>query len=413
MIPAAGLFSAGDSGGGPDKVSAAVVLIVFMIAIVVLYLILVPAPVAYQLITGKNITSPTQNVTHSSPQQAEFYYPISNYVGETASPQSYSYQLGTFGVSYKEYNSTIGVTKPFTLTSSIFGSSNYNIKFNATTSDSYFLIMNISSVSGSPSFQVYINGHSFYRSLPAGGEDIALSIPSIRQGSNVLSIYNYLNGLALSEGISFSSVQLIQMSYNNAPDFVSTKVMTLSGIGNFYLDYFPIGTGPLQVKINNTVVSSIENGSDSEVNITIPPSLLDSIIPQSNQQVLPITFGVGFIPGKTAVYEIGDAQLVYQLPAISQNNLTVPFSVNASGKQYLLTLYLNNIISSGSVNFKFSPSEASISIPGSKLTLGTNVLIIPPYYLAGLPMDNNYTGTLTISSDGLLIPSYVAIKPLS
>ena len=412
MMPFEG-SSVGGGGSGPDRVSAAVVLIVFLIAIVVLYLVLVPAPVAYQLITGRNITPPSTNVTTTAPQPAQFYYPISNYVGGTSAPKSYSYQLGTFGVSNHEYNSTIGATKPFTLTSSIFGSSNYNIKFNATASDSYFLLMNVSSVSGSPVLQTYINGHSFYRSMPAGGEEIALSVPSVRSGSNVVSIYNYLNGFALSEGISFNSVQLVQMSYNNAPGFVPEKVITLSGIGNFYVDYFPIGSGQLQVAVNNTVISTIENGSDMEINLTIPPSLIEKIIPQSTQQVLPITFGVAFLPGKKASYEIGDAQLVYQLPAISMNNITVPFTVNSSGKQYLLTVYVNNVISGGDLNFMFSPSDAHISIPASRLALGTNVLIIPPYYLAGLPVDHNYTGTVTVSSSGLLIPSYIAIKPLS
>lgn len=395
-----------------ERVPAAVILIVFIIGATVIYLVTLPAPIAYSLVFG-NFSQQTSTVNNTSVPKGAFYAPITTYVGGNPSAQSTSYSFGTFGASYNEYNSTLSSTSPFTLSASLFGSSSYNVGFNGSSADSYFVTINISSVSGSPKITVLLNGNSFYSTLPSDNEQIVLRVPGARNGNNVLSIQVSLNGFAFSQSASFNGVSITQMFQNNASHYVSATIPTFSGIGNFYLQYTPIGTGNMTISVNGEVMQRISQASDNPVNITIPPSIVNQAISPGTSPILPVTFDLGFTVGPKSTYELANVGLVYQVPQIASNNITLPFSVPTTTGNYILTLYISSIIKQGQVSFSVYPSGATFSIPAANLATGENILILPYSDFQGQQAGGDYSGTITIKSDGLVIPQYIELKSTS
>jgi hypothetical protein len=399
---------------GRERIPAAVILIIFLIGAIVVYLITIPQPVAYKLIFGNFSTNTTTNKTHLSGPVGSFYFPITSYLGGNPSVINSSYTLGTFGATYNEYNSTIGNANQFTLTSSIFGSSSYNVGFNGTPGDDYFLSMYVSSVSGSPKLSVSINGNSFYSTLPASTEKIVIKIPSVNKGNNVISIFNNLNGFAFTQGITFSNVSVTQMYSNNASHYSSVTAITLSGFGNYYLEFTPIGYGNITVSVDGYPLEKFSSASDNPITLMIPASVVNQAIKTTASAVLPVTFNVGFTVNQQSTYEIANAALVYSLPQIKQNSMTIPYSVKrTNSSQYVLTFYVNNILESGNVNFNFYPSGASFQIPSTNLVTGENILLISASSLSGDVVSGNFTGTVQLSTNGLIIPDYIALKSAS
>ncbi len=393
-----------------ERIPAVVMLLLALIGFVIIYLLMVPPQTAYNLITG-NTTSPAPSNTTPVANGA-FYYPFTSYIGGVSTNKYFDYQIGTFGVSYLQKNQTL-VNKSLSLSASIFGSSSYTINFKGNSSDQYFLAVNASSVSGSPRLTISLNGNKFSSTLPSKGSVLYLALPAVSNGENSLSLVVSLNGFAFSQSVSFSKIQFIQSTSNLAADNTKVNVLTLSGLGNYYVSYSPIGVGSLNVTVDNQVVSSISSGNDTVDNVTIPESIISSALPTTSSIILPVTLNVGFVPSKGVHYEIANSELVYELPQIAYSNATIPFTIRANTTQYQAVFYVNNILYSGSITLKFYPSGDSYTIPGSSLKTGENVILLPYDFLYGDEVSGNYTGTVTVSSSGLVVPSYISISQLN
>lgn len=395
-----------------ERVPAVVLLMLILAGSIVIYLLLVPPPVAYKLLGITNSSSSLQSVP-----KGEFYYNMDTYLGGNSAPLNTSYSLGTFGVDYPLVNSTVFENGSISIGSSIFGSSSYDITFNSSASATYFVEITVKSVSGTPKLSLSLNGGPFFSTLPSVNETIIEKIPSSKQGKNVLSLTNNLNGFALSQSFELSDVKVVRQAGENNANTVPVKVLTFSGLGDYSISYIPIGYGSLNVSVNGQTISSINYGNDSKQTATIPSILVSKAVHNSNLSsssiILPILFNVGFQPSRNVSYEITDASLDYEIPYIARNSPTVYYSVNAKSGNYMLTLYISSIIRSGNVSLYFTPSGENISMPSSTLSIGENVLLIPSQYLGMSAVNGNYSGTVKISADGLAIPSYISIKAVN
>lgn len=394
---------------GRERVSAAVILIVFLIAAVFIYLIMLPPNVTYSLIYGNFSNSNNSNSTQAP--TGSFYSPVNSYVGSNPNIQNFSYPLGTFGVSYSTQNSTLSSSSPFKLTSSIFGASSYNIGFNGSSSDKYFVSINLGKVSGSPNLKISLNGNYFYSTIPVSGENITLPIVNASNGKNTLSIYNYLNGFAFTQSISFSNVSVTQVHEVSGSYTVSTTVATFDGLGNFYLDFTPIGHGNLTVLVNSEDITSIASGSDYPVSAKLPTSVVNSAVSSAN---LSADFSTKFMTsGSNSTYDIANANIVYSMPIIAPQDATIPYSITKISGQYTLTFYISTIVNNGDLVFSFYPSGNSFTIQSSNLGTGINELVVPASALSGQISNGNYTGSISVSSTGLMALKYLDIKTTS
>ena len=400
-------------GEGRERIPAAVILIIFLIGAIVIYLITIPQPVAYSLVFGNFSNSHSSTNATLATQPGSYYYALTSYIGGNPSTVNTTYSVGTFSASYDEYNSTVGGATTFTLTSSIFGSSSYNIQFNGLSADAYFLAINITSVSGTPKLSVSLNGNSFYNTLPAGNEQILIKLPQAVNGRNTLSIYNDLNGLAFTQAISFSAVAVTQMAGNNDSHYATVTALTLSGLGNYYLTYTPIGYGNLTVSANGYDLAELTNASDTPMTVMLPSYVVDKAIGTGTSAILPATFNLGFVVSKDSTYEIANTGLTYEMPEITPNSVTIPYSVKESSGEYVMTFYVDSIMEPGDVSLGFYPSGRIYQISSANLVTGENIIILSNSSLAGAMSDGNYTGTISISSTGLVIPQYLEIKPTS
>ncbi len=394
-----------------ERIPAVVVLMLILIGSIVIYLLLVPAPVAYKLLGITN----TSNVSVSVPV-GEYFYNLNTYLGGNSQPSQTSYSLGTFGVNYPIINSTIFNKSGVSIGSSIFGSSSYDIDFNSSNTYTYFVEITVESVSGTPKLTFSLNGNSFFDTLPAVNETITEKIPSTKVGKNILSITDNLNGFALSQSFKLYSVKVIAEHGKNNSNTIPVNVLTFSGAGDYVLNYTPIGYGDLNVLVNGQTVSSITSGDDSLISIPVPSVIISKAIRNSNVSsssiILPITFNVDFQPAENVSYEIADASLDYNIPYIASNSPTIYYSVNATTNNYMLTIYLSSIINKGNIYLYFTPSSVNLSMSSSTLSIGENVLLIPYSYLGTSAVKGNYSGTIKLSSNGLLIPSYISLKSI-
>jgi hypothetical protein len=396
-----------------ERISAAVVVLVFLVIGVLLYLFLIP-PAAVTSLVGNFTNLTYTNTTRIVTSNVSSYYPITSYIGGNNQTVNFTYPLEGFTVSYSEVNSSIS-EKPFTLTSSIFGSASNNMKFTGNGTDSYYLLLNVSSVSGTPYLKLQINGKYFYSSIAEKGV-LKIAVPSVSTGSNVLSIDNYLNGFALSQSISFSNVSLIQSSYLNTKFSKSIGVSSMLGLGNYILQFTPIGYGNMSVSANGVNIYSLTNGSNAPLSVSIPESVVNSAISTSksvSNGVVPLTFNFLFSVSQGGRYVVADDDLLYELPPIPVKEVSIPYSVKASSSSYIFSLYVSSIVRSGYINFTLYPSGVSFSIPASSLSNGENIVVEPSSYLAGNEVNGKYTGTVTLSSDGLIMPSSLTITPSS
>ncbi|MBE5727835.1 hypothetical protein IHE50_00235 [Candidatus Parvarchaeota archaeon] len=396
-----------------ERISAAVVVLVFLVIGVLLYLFLIP-PAAVTSLVGNFTNLTYTNTTKIVTSNVSSYYPITSYIGGNNQTVNFTYPLEGFTVSYSEVNSSIS-EKPFTLTSSIFGSASNNMKFTGNGTDSYYLLLNVSSVSGTPYLKLQINGKYFYSSIAEKGV-LKIAVPSVSTGSNVLSIDNYLNGFALSQSISFSNVSLIQSSYLNTKFSKSIGVSSMLGLGNYILQFTPIGYGNMSVSANGVNIYSLTNGSNAPLSVSIPESVVNSAISTSksvSNGVVPLTFNFLFSVSQGGRYVVADDDLLYELPPIPVKEVSIPYSVKASSSSYIFSLYVSSIVRSGYINFTLYPSGVSFSIPASSLSNGENIVVEPSSYLAGNEVNGKYTGTVTLSSDGLIMPSSLTITPSS
>ncbi len=396
-----------------ERISAAVVVLVFLVIGVLLYLFLIP-PAAVTSLVGNFTNLTYTNTTKIVTSNVSSYYPITSYIGGNNQTVNFTYPLEGFTVSYSEVNSSIS-EKPFTLTSSIFGSASNNMKFTGNGTDSYYLLLNVSSVSGTPYLKLQINGKYFYSSIAEKGV-LKIAVPSVSTGSNVLSIDNYLNGFALSQSISFSNVSLIQSSYLNTKFSKSIGVSSMLGLGNYILQFTPIGYGNMSVSANGVNIYSLTNGSNAPLSVSIPESVVNSAISTSksvSNGVVPLTFNFLFSVSQGGRYVVADDGLLYELPPIPVKEVSIPYSVKASSSSYIFSLYVSSIVRLGYINFTLYPSGVSFSIPASSLSNGENIVVEPSSYLAGNEVNGKYTGTVTLSSDGLIMPSSLTITPSS
>ncbi len=400
-------------GEGRERVPAAVILIIFLIGAIVIYLVTIPQPVAYSLVFGNFSNSHSGTNSTSSAQHGSYYDQLTAYIGGNPSTVNTTYSIGTFSASYNEYNSTVGGANTFTLTSSIFGSSSYNMGFNGSSADTYFLAINITSVSGTPKLRLSLNGNYFYTVIPAGNEQILLQLPAAINGKNTLSIYNNLNGFAFTQAISFSEVAITQMAGDNASHYGTVTALTLSGLGNYYLTYTPIGYGNLTISANGYDLTKLSAASDTPTTIMLPSDVVNKAIGSGASAILPATFNLGFVVSQSSTYEIANAGLVYEMPYVAPNTISVPYSVKGTSGEYVMTFYVDSIMEPGSVSFTFYPSGQSYQISAANLVAGENIIILPNSALSVTQLDGNYTGTMSISSTGLVIPQYVQIKPTS
>ncbi len=393
-----------------ERVPAVVILILLLIGAVVIYVLLLPAPVAYKLLGINN----TSVVTPSIPTGEYFHY-LNTYIGGNSQPINTTYTIGTFGVDYPLLNSTIFNKTGVSIGSSILGSSSYNFDFNSSKQAVYFIEITVQSVSGTPKMSFSLNGHSFFSTLPIKNETIIEKVPAALQGKNILSITDSLNGFAFTQSFTLSSVKIVKETGKNNEYTVPVKVLTFSGVGDYSIEYTPIGIGGLNVSINNELVSSIKSGDDVLQNISIPTSIVSMAIKNSNSPssslILPLLFNVAFQPAENVSYEIADASLDYEIPFIAQNSPAVYYSVNATKGNYILTLDIESIVRKGNVYLYFTPSGENLTMNAAKLSSGENIFVIPYDYL-GSPSSGNYSGTIEISSNGLVIPSYISLKSI-
>ncbi|EFD93088.1 MAG: hypothetical protein BJBARM5_0095 [Candidatus Parvarchaeum acidophilus ARMAN-5] len=390
------------------SIPAVVILILMLIAAVVIYIRLVPPPVAYKLLGINNTTT-----TKPSIPTGEYYAQLNTYLGGNSKPFNTSYAIGTFAVDYPILNTTVFNKTSVSIGSSILGSSSYNIDFNGSQQSTYFIEVTVKSVSGSPKMSFSLNGNSFFSTIPAKTETIIEKIPGSSVAKDILSITDSLNGFAFTQSFTLSSIKVIQETGKNRGYSVPVKVLTFSGIGDYSLDYTPIGYGSLTVSINNQIVSNISSGQDSEQIINIPSIVISKAIRNSNESnsvILPVSFNVVFQPAKNVSYEIADASMNYNIPFIAENSPTLYYSVNAVKGNYILTLDVNSIIKSGNVYLYFTPSGKNLTMNSSSLSSGENVLLIPSSYLGNNASSGNYSGTIELSSNGLVIPSYISLK---
>lgn len=394
-----------------ERIPAVVVLMLILIGSIVIYLLLVPPPVAYKLL-GINNTS----VTTPSIPVGEYYQNITTYIGGNSQPINTSYVLGTFGVSYPLINSTIFNASQVSIGSSIFGSSSYDISLNLSQSYTYFIKVTVQSVSGTPKLSFSLNGNSFFSTLPASNETIIEKIPASKSSKDIITITDSLNGFALSQSFKLAKVEIIKEYGKSNANTIPIKVLTFSGVGDYSIVYTPIGYGDLNVSVNNEVISSITRGNDSQMTANIPSIIISKAIRSSNISsssiVLPLLFNVGFQPAHNASYEIADAYLDYTIPYIAANSPTVYYSVNATKENYMLTLYVSSIIRKGNIYLYFTPSGANLTIAGNTLSDGENVLLIPSDLIGVTAINGNYSGTIKLSTNGLVIPSYISIKSI-
>ncbi len=392
-----------------ERIPAVVVLMLILIGSIVIYLLLVPAPVAYKLL-GINNTS----VSTPSVPAGEYYQNLDTYIGGNSKSVNTSYTLGTFGVNYPIINSTIFNASSVSIGSSIFGSSSYNINLNLSQSSDYFIEITVQSVSGTPRLSFSLNGNSFFSTLPAKNETIIKEIPNTGTGKYVLSVTDSLNGFALSQSFKLAKIKIIKEQGKNNANILPIKVLTFSGVGDYSIVYTPIGYGNLNVSVNGQVISSINNGDNSQLTVNIPSIVISKAIRNSNLSsssiILPLLFNVGFQPAENVSYEIANAYLNYTIPYIAANSPTVYYSVNATHGNYLLTLYISSIIRKGNIYLYFTPSGANLTIAANTLSDGENVLLIPSNLIGVTATNGNYSGTIKLSTDGLVIPSYISIK---
>jgi hypothetical protein len=395
-----------------ERIPAVVVLMLILVGSVVIYLLLVPPPVAYRLLGINNSTSHVSSIPYG-----EYYTNINTYVGSNSNPVNTTYTIGTFGVDYPLLNSTVFNKTSVSIGSSILGSSSYDINFNASQQSVYFIKIRVQSVSGTPELSFSLNGHKFFSTLPANNETIQEKIPISGSGKNILSVTDSLNGFALTQSFTLSSIEIIKESGKNNLYSVPINVLTFSGVGDYSLSYIPIGYGGLNVSINNQVISSINYGNDSQTTVNIPSIVVSKAISSSNLSsssvILPILFNVAFQPAENVSYEIADASLNYKIPYIAENSPTLYYSVNATTGNYLLTFYVNSVITKGNVYFYFTPSGENLTMPANTVSSGENVLLIPSSYLGSSPSNGNYSGTVKISSNGLIIPRYLSLKAVA
>jgi hypothetical protein len=364
--------------------------------------------VAYKLLGINNTTT-----TKPSIPTGEYYAQLNTYLGGNSKPFNTSYAIGTFAVDYPILNTTVFNKTSVSIGSSILGSSSYNIDFNGSQQSTYFIEVTVKSVSGSPKMSFSLNGNSFFSTIPAKNETIIEKIPGSSVAKDILSITDSLNGFAFTQSFTLSSIKVIQETGKNRGYSVPVKVLTFSGIGDYSLDYTPIGYGSLTVSINNQIVSNISSGQDSEQIINIPSIVISKAIRNSNESnsvILPVSFNVVFQPAKNVSYEIADASMNYNIPFIAENSPTLYYSVNAVKGNYILTLDVNSIIKSGNVYLYFTPSGKNLTMNSSSLSSGENVLLIPSSYLGNNASSGNYSGTIELSSNGLVIPSYISLK---
>jgi hypothetical protein len=398
---------------GRERISAAVILIIFLIGAIVIYLVMIPQPVAYNLLFGNFSQSSGSTPPPPPTPLGSFYTPLSSYIGGNPTVFNTTYSLGTFAVSYSRVNSTVGGSSPFSLTSSIFGSSSSSIGFYGTPSDAYFLTINLSSVSGSPKLVASLNGNDFYNTLPPSNEIITLKLPNVNNGKNIVSVTNNLNGFAFTQGIDFNNISITQMASLNSSKTLTASIPTLSGLGNFYMQYTPIGYGNLSISANGYDLARISNGTDTPTTILLPPSVVNSAVGSGTSAILPATFNLGFVVEPATTYEIANTGIVYQTPVITVNSPTVQYSIKETDGEYVMILYVNSIIKQGNVTFGFYPSGKTYQISAANLATGENIIILSNASLAGQTINGNYTGTVTMSSNGLIIPQYLSIKPTS
>ena len=394
-----------------ERIPAVVVLMLILIGSIVIYLLLVPAPVAYKLL-GINNTS----VSTPSVPAGEYYQNLDTYIGGNSKSVNTSYTLGTFGVNYPIINSTIFNASSVSIGSSIFGSSSYNINLNLSQSSDYFIEITVQSVSGTPRLSFSLNGNSFFSTLPAKNETIIKEIPNTGTGKYVLSVTDSLNGFALSQSFKLAKIKIIKEQGKNNANILPIKVLTFSGVGDYSIVYTPIGYGNLNVSVNGQVISSINNGDNSQLTVNIPSIVISKAIRNSNLSsssiILPLLFNVGFQPAENVSYEIANAYLNYTIPYIAANSPTVYYSVNATHGNYLLTLYVSSIIRKGNIYLYFTPSGANLTIAANTLSDGENVLLIPSNFIGVTATNGNYSGTIKLSTSGLVIPSYISIKSI-
>lgn len=395
-----------------ERIPAVVVLMLILVGSVVIYILIVPPPVAYKLLGINNTT-----VAIPSIPAGEYYQNLNTYIGGNSKPVNTSYLLGTFGVNYPLINSTIFNASGVSIGSSILGSSSYNINLNLSSSSEYFIEITVQSVSGTPKLSFSLNGNSFFSTQPSSNETIVKEIPTGKSGNNILSITDSLNGFALSQSFKLSKIAVIREQGKNNANTIPVKVLTFSGIGDYSIVYTPIGYGSLNVSVNNDVISSIDSGDDSQLSVSIPSILISKAVRSANISsssiILPLLFNVGFEPAQKVSYEIADAYLNYEIPYIAANSPTVYYSVNATSGNYLLTLYVSSVIKNGNVYIYFTPSGYNLTIAASTLSDGENVILVPSNYIGVNAVNGNYSGTIKLSTDGLLIPSYISIKSVN
>ena len=394
-----------------ERIPAVVALMLILIGSIVIYLLLVPPPVAYKLL-GINNTS----VTTPSIPAGEYYQNLNTYIGGNGKPVNASYVLGTFGVNYPVVNSTVFNASQISIGSSIFGSSSYDLSLNLSKNYTYFIEVTVQSVSGTPKLSFSLNGNSFFSTLPTSNETITEKIPAGKIGKNIIAITDSLNGFALSQSFKLANIEIIKEYGKNNANIVPIKVLTFSAIGDYSLVYTPIGYGDLNVSVNNEVISRISSGNDSQITVNIPSMVISKAIRASNLSsssiVLPLLFNVGFQPAQNVSYEIANAYMNYTIPYIAMNSPTVYYSVNATNGNYMLTLYVSNIVRKGNIYLYFTPSGANLTIAANTLSDGENVLLIPSNFIGVTATNGNYSGTIKLSTNGLVIPSYISIKSI-
>jgi hypothetical protein len=392
-----------------ERIPAVVILMLILIGSIVIYLLLVPPPVAYKLLGINNTTT----VVPSIPA-GEYYQNLNTYIGGNSQPMNTTYTLGTFGVDYPIVNSTVFNTSGVSVGSSIFGSSSYDVDLNFSQSSTYFIEITVQSVSGTPKLSFSLNGKSFFSTLPSKNETIIEEVPASSVTKNIISITDSLNGFAFSQSFKLSKIEIIKEAGKNNEYSVPVKVLTFSGAGDYSIAYTPIGYGSLNVSVNNQVISSITSGTDSQIVSDIPSLVISRAVRNSNLSsssiILPLEFDVGFQPAENVSYEIADASLNYEIPYIAPNSPTVYYSVNAENGSYLLTLYVSSIIKSGSVSLYFTPSNTNLTIAANTLSIGENVLLLPASDIGINAVNGNYSGIIKLSTNGLVIPSYISIK---
>jgi hypothetical protein len=365
-------------------VTAAVIVLVFMLVGYIIYTILVSPESIFSSNTtslpGLTITSNTSQIT-----------PVYSVLGSTAGYNE-TVSLGSFFLSTSTYNTTI-FNKNVSLSVSIFGGSGYNIPLNESQS-AYYLEIIPTSVYGSPKLSIYLNGQLLTQSILVKNQSInyKFTVPS----PGTLTLQLNLNGLALSQSATLK-VYLISNRINRTVFKQSISLPVVPRLGEFGVQFIPIGNSTIQIIANNETVYNGTFISNKEYNVSFPTDLQLILLNNANAHINLMFLSSGNVG-------ISNAMLYYYTPL---QNVTISgrYNITYSNSGYQMDIQILKVYRPGNITIVFPQGE--ITIPSSEVSAQT-VFAIPSKFL-GMAINGYVSGSYRITSNGLYLVGQIGL----